>query len=151
MSNIYAPPQSSIRQNPSSDEITNVMVAHLRTARPWAKFLGIIYFVILGIMALSLLVTIKPFFSLGSGIGFSFLAIFLIIFAIFFVMARHLMAYNRAIANLVESNDIQDIEEAQVQFGKFCRFFAILIITAFVSTFLVLLLLRGIYVGGGYQ
>ncbi len=137
MSNIYAPPQSSIRQNPSSDEITDTMIAHLQTARLWAKFMGIAYFTMIGIVILMSFFLIPYFLNKKPSLGLLPLLLFTVICYLFFMIAKYLMNYAKAIKNLHETNDIKYMEESQIQFGKYCRNFVLLLVFSASMPFII--------------
>lgn len=129
MSDIYGAPQSEVMksQSSSSEGLTDTMLGHLLKAKPWAKFLGILQFIYVVLIVIGILGGAFTMFR-QTVIGAIAILLFGGIFAyLMFIMASYMFRYAKSVESLGETKDIQYLEESQEQFGKYCRFFVILI------------------------
>lgn len=144
MNDIYGAPQSEVmktNQAPSSEGLTETMIKHLIKAKSWAKFLGIVMFIMLGLSIISTLISLPSIFILSPGFGIINLLLTIISAVLTFFLARYMWRYGKAVERLSGEHNIEHVENAQEQFGKFCRLIIIVLIVEVI--FMVLMLVIG--------
>ncbi|HLG13454.1 MAG TPA: DUF5362 family protein [Blastocatellia bacterium] len=120
--------------------VTPVMVEHLRATRPWVKFLGILHFVLVGLMALAGLIAIVVLSSTrGAGASPALGFLYWLIGLFYIAPAVYLNRYAGAIRELLQGGGAPSMERALESQKSFWRYAGILTLVAICIYALVLL------------
>lgn len=146
MDNIYSAPKT-VTTNVTADNanITQTMIDNLARGRKWAKFISILTYIYVGILAIALIfIIIGAFAGMSNGIGVIQALIFAVIFGflifICFKIGRFLSLYNSAIRSLQETQSLEDLANSQEQFRRFTKWLAIIFTVSLVLTVLFVVL-----------
>lgn len=153
MTDIYGAPQSEVMKSnnqSSSDGLTDTMVNHLLKAKPWAKFLGVTMYIMLGLSIISALINLATLFAFSPGFAVVNIIFTIISCAISFFLARYMFRYGNAIERLANERNIEHIEDAQEQFGRYCRLIIVMVIVGFIFWILMMVVGAAFMATAGY-
>ncbi|MBS9781839.1 MAG: hypothetical protein KGV56_05025 [Gammaproteobacteria bacterium] len=153
--NVYAPPKADLTRKHHDGEVTTLMIDHLQTAAKWAKFLSIIgylFLVIATIGGLGVLFVGGSQIPMGNPVGLAIaVAVLLVCLFVIFKLCRFLQRYAYFNRQLLETNDVLDLIEAQEYFRRYIKWVGVLsLISVVVSVIAVVgmlamsLLMRGV-------
>ncbi len=125
MTNVYQAPQADLTPKRSAQHndnpITQEMIDNIAKGRFWAKFIGILLYIAVGFIAL----TVIYFLIVGKLMGLIPALLFSIAGFVTFKMAGFLMTYSRSISSLMETGDVGDMLDAQESFGSYMKWLGV--------------------------
>jgi hypothetical protein len=149
--NPYESPQTEVNTvNPLSDRVlTEDMLYYLRGAAPWLRFIGIVGFISLGLLALIIIVFGFGMSSLASGseefAGFSaagpaIVIVYIPMLVLYFFPVLFLYRFGKRIKSYQYTNDSQDLVEAFKNNKSLWTFIGVLTIIGLAIMVLVILI-----------
>ncbi len=138
--NVYAPPKADLTRKHHDGEVTTLMIDHLQIAARWAKFLSIIGYLFMIIVVVGggvSLVFAGSKVAMGDPVqSVVAVVILLVILFVIFKLCRFLQQYAYFNRQLLESNDVLDLIEAQEYFRRYVKWVGVLSLLSVVFTLL---------------
>lgn len=145
---------SSVKVTASGGVLTATMVRHLKEASPWIRFLGILSFIVCGLLALfAIAMIVVPGLSgltdempsWGTGLGVGMGLFYLVVAVVMFFPARYLHRLGSKLRDYGKSGSEADLETAfrnNKSFWKFCGIMAIVYLSL-IPVFIVVAAVAG--------
>ncbi len=144
--NVYAPPKADLTRKHHDGEVTTLMIDNLQVAAKWAKFLSIIgylFMIIAVIGGLGALLFAGSQIPMGEPVELVFAVILALVWLfVVFKLCRFLQQYAYFNRQLLKSNDVFDLIEAQEYFRRYVKWVGVL---SLISVVFTLLTVAGIF------
>lgn len=127
MDNIYQAPQADLtskKNNADEVVITQEMVDNLAKGRFWSMLMAVMSYIGMAVMVIA---AISLLFS-GGIVGIIATLLMGIPIFILFKMGNYLQKYSRAVKELIETEDIGDMLDAQEYFGRYIKLLGIIMV-----------------------
>ncbi len=152
--NVYAPPKADLTRKHHDGEVTTLMIDHLQTAAKWARVLSVIgYLIVIGFFLFGIysVVLLRSQIFIGDTVELTIsILLFLISAFITFKISRFLQKYAYYNRQLLSSNDVSDLIEAQEYFRRYVKWLGVFSMISVALSLIMAIMLFVVGIGEVY-